>query len=484
MNNEFNNQDNNDVQHANINDNNRINSDLNFVKENNQNFQYTTSEFQNSNTIQYTSINSNNGLNYNQNVDKTIGQSFQQPMNQKFNKLPQQNNQSSNTYHMMENFRESGQQININSPYTTNNVYQQNNIKPVKKKKFKWSIPFWCFIGFFVFLILSTIVLWISKDYKFISKIFQLLSFLSGMAVLPAFIIAVVIYCNDSPEDKRNIVNMINGEKDIDNKLLIGYIGNKYEKIIRKKFSVSAFFLSSIYLIYRKQYLPAIAISIVASIADFISPVIYYIIYVIFIIVLGINFNKWYVEYAKKQINKIKANNPNASVNQLIDICRKKGGTNVWGVVVWFVVLVIISSILPSKDVNSGIWGLNFSIPSNYIKQDEKIAYFAYEVEYDAGTWQYCSFKLSAQNNASLIEATSGLHSPDNYIYKDYSAIEEKNINSNIWYYQSKKENLYDSYFYSTKYNDIHYLIEFKVGNNNTQCYDEYIKIISSLKFK
>ena len=148
---------------------------------------------------------------------------------------------------------------------------------------------------------------------------------------------------------------------------------------------------------------------------------------------------------------------------------------------------MLISSLFSKNgDVSKNVWGLDFNLPNNFIQQNEKAALFTYEVEYDASSYQHCNFKLFAENNASSMSATYGLHSPDNYLYKNYSAIEERNINSNIWYYQTKVDSSYVSYFYSTKNNDIYYLIEFKIGNisDNQKCNEYYEKIVSSLKFK
>ena len=321
----------------------------------------------------------------------------------------------------------------------------------------------------------------------FVDGFLPVIQLICALGFIPSVIFAIVMSAKHPTDDyEEKINNIIESNQSLDEKMLITFIGINYDKITTKKFSISAMFLSWMYMLYRKMYIPSIIGMIVIRILALILEPIYTIIILSFCVVLGLNFNKWYVAYSKKQVDKIKTNNPNANEMELINICKKKGGTNIGVAILIYIIFMISGFIFPQtkEDVDAGIWGLNFSMPSNFIKQDEKVAYFTYEVEYDASTYQYCTFKLSAQNNASAIEATSGLHSPDNYIYKDYSPVEAKNINSNTWYYQTKKSNTYESYFYSTKYNDIHYLIEFKIGNDNTQCHEDYTKIISSLKFK
>ena len=56
----------------------------------------------------------------------------------------------------------------------------------------------------------------------------------------------------------------------------------------------------------------------------FLPSAIYTILVLAFVIVLGIYFNKWYIDYAKKQINKIKMNNANVSETELIYVDKKE----------------------------------------------------------------------------------------------------------------------------------------------------------------
>lgn len=73
-------------------------------------------------------------------------------------------------------------------------------------------------------------------------------------------------------------------------------------------------------MFYKKVYVPAIIGIIVLRILPDIF-------LLVIDILLGFKFNKWYIDYAKKQINKIKLNNQNANEFELINICKRKGGT-------------------------------------------------------------------------------------------------------------------------------------------------------------
>ena len=115
-------------------------------------------------------------------------------------------------------------------------------------------------------------------------------------------------------------------ENELNEKMLMAYIGNNYDKIINNKFSICSFFLNWIYVAYRKFYsLLAILIGVIMIII-FLPDSLFTIIALVTNIILGLFFNKWYVLYAKKRTNKIKQDNANATEAELISICKKKGG--------------------------------------------------------------------------------------------------------------------------------------------------------------
>ena len=115
--------------------------------------------------------------------------------------------------------------------------------------------------------------------------------------------------------------NVVNEEEE----LLRAYIGSSYDEIKQKKFNGWAFFFSNFYLLFRKKILWAflyiLAYAILALFlegAELISSVL-----------VGIFFNKFYIEDTKKQIAKIKNEYPSANKETLKGICTQKGGTSI-----------------------------------------------------------------------------------------------------------------------------------------------------------
>lgn len=159
------------------------------------------------------------------------------------------------------------------------------------------------------------------------------------------------VNCGMKVENEIN-TNINNSANSLDEKLLVAYIGNNYDKIMQKKFSIPALFLSWLYMLFRKIYLPTIIGMIAIIILGFLPSLIYTMVVFAFAIVLGINFNKWYIMYAKKRIEKIKIKNPNATESELINICTKNGGTNVGLAILIYVIFAIASGFL-NPNVNN-----------------------------------------------------------------------------------------------------------------------------------
>lgn len=229
--------------------------------------------------------------------------------------------------------------INNEQPNIQSSKITSPPTKKSEKKKLKWWIPLILFLLSIVFQTVSMVItIFLSADEGGISpndgivllkKLLSTLSILSNLLIIPSIILVIIMYNIRTPEEKKdninNINNKINSTASLDEKLLIIYIGNNYEKIIKEKFSIPALFLQYFYVFYRKVYIPGIIYTILITITP--SNLVY--IWIIVGIFLGIFFNKLYISYAKNRINKIKEENKNLSENELLNLCKQKGGTSV-----------------------------------------------------------------------------------------------------------------------------------------------------------
>ena len=193
---------------------------------------------------------------------------------------------------------------------------------------------------------------------KGISGVMSFFAIFLPMIGIISIPIVIILNNKSTPEEKKEINNLINDTNaNIDDRLLAAYIGNNYNKIIQKKFSWPAFIFNAFYVAYRKVYIQTIVIYIILEIATLInnflggvlpllSSLLYLIIIYSIMFLLGKNFNKLYIDYSKKQIEKIKQENPNDADNDLIRKCQAKGGTSIWAMIGIIILASIISSII------------------------------------------------------------------------------------------------------------------------------------------
>ncbi len=140
----------------------------------------------------------------------------------------------------------------------------------------------------------------------------------------------------------------------LDEKLVSAYIGSKYEKFKNKHFSFPSLFFSWEYIAYRKFYsLLLIYVILERIFSAVLSSVLKekaFLVICIFIpnIILALIFNKLYLSNAKKEVNKIKDSNLNASEDELINICSKKGGVSIVSLIVAILIIMIVNAILRS----------------------------------------------------------------------------------------------------------------------------------------
>lgn len=144
----------------------------------------------------------------------------------------------------------------------------------------------------------------------------------------------------------------------IEETLLNAYIGVNVEKIKDGSFSWSAFLFGIEYTLYRKMWLLSIIWFVGLIIIAMFLPSFSNIISFIINFVIALQFKDWYINHAVEKIKKIKLDNPNASEEELIKICRKKGGTSIIAALSPSIILIILSfaaAMLSGKLENSKV---------------------------------------------------------------------------------------------------------------------------------
>ena len=127
------------------------------------------------------------------------------------------------------------------------------------------------------------------------------------------------------------------------------YMGKMYNNFKKGSFSWCAFFLGTLYIAYRKMIAVSILVYIINLVILFIfknSFILYVTVSLIFNIFLGLSFKKIYYDDSIEKVGQIKKENPDKGYNQLTEIVKNQGGTNILYPIIFVIITIIILSIL------------------------------------------------------------------------------------------------------------------------------------------
>jgi hypothetical protein len=150
---------------------------------------------------------------------------------------------------------------------------------------------------------------------------------------------------NPNSVNKEEAEEKLEHEKQF-NELVEIYIGPMYYNFKKGKFSWCAFLLGPLYIAYRKMIGVSIIVYIIEMLITFLFGskwIIYTIVSLIFRLFLGTSFKKIYFDDSIEKVGKIKQNNPDKGFNQLTEIVRVKGRTNI---LYSFLIIITLSTIL------------------------------------------------------------------------------------------------------------------------------------------
>ena len=166
---------------------------------------------------------------------------------------------------------------------------------------------------------------------------------------------------NPNAVDKEVAEERLEHEKQF-NSLVEIFIGPKYYNFKKGSFSWCAFFLGPLYIAFRKMY----AVSIIVYIINILITlffgnkfIIYMLVTLIFQFFLGFSFKKIYYDDSMEKVGKIKQNNPDLGYNQLTEVAKAKGGTNIFYAIIIMLGITILISLsmmifhinLPESDI-------------------------------------------------------------------------------------------------------------------------------------
>ena len=319
--------------------------------------------------------------------------------------------------------------------------------------------------------------------------------------------------------------------------LLEDYVGKNYEKISKRKFNLSALFLGSLYLFYRKMTLLGILVSILSIvlyiIGLLINPILIFILSLVLSLILCFMFNKLYIDNAKKSIDKIKKKYTNKSISEIKEICKKNGGTSIAFAIVFSLIMGAITSgimtlampiIAPNLLTNlRGMFNTNLEennnpIEEEFIEGQDSNKYNGvlnyntgvvindnvtmgflqvftpstfnsdYTLDYDYlttpnDTSSKCNFKLSVINDYTDSKTLIDEMAEYNNVTDTNSTTSNKNI---TWDTFTVTGDLKTTHYNATVNNNLVYLLEYNIDSNaNVNICDAFYNgIVNSIDFK
>lgn len=279
-----------------------------------------------------------------------------------------------------------------------------------------------------------------------------------------------------------------------DEAFINAYIGKNVDKLKNGDFSINTFFLGILYVLYRKMWLLGIIWFLASMIFSMFLPSFSVILTFAINIIVSVQFKKWYLKHVEEKVAKIKLENPNASYEQLLMICTKKGGTTIIPVILYIILYVIVFVVvffvlflgyadnLLNETSSGNIGDLSLSIPLIFEENGYNTdSYASYSLSDDE---DYC--RLTIKNtSASYYDSTSS-YLKENVYYSSNDVISEissKNINGNNWSSMSVQKSYGKTYYYVGQKNDKIYYIEFNIIDDSGVCSSSHSNIINSIKF-
>lgn len=176
---------------------------------------------------------------------------------------------------------------------------------------------------------------------------------------------------NQNPVDQQEVDRKLQNQKEFDELVQI-YMGDKYYNFRKGGFSWCAFFFGPLYYLYRKLYAVGIILILmniginvffkittqgrfdnVKNIQELIKLngfseylIISTLVTLSISLFLGLTFKKLYFNEIVERIGKIKKDNPKLGFNQLTQLVKEKGGTNILAPILAILIPIAVALIL------------------------------------------------------------------------------------------------------------------------------------------
>ena len=293
-----------------------------------------------------------------------------------------------------------------------------------------------------------------------------------------------------------------------DDKYVKAYIGQNYQSIKKMKFSFPALIFGPWYLLYRKVWGYAIAIIIISIAAQFLlTSDLKDFVNIIMNIFVACKFQSIYMKQAEDKVEQIKQQNLDKTTNELLDICRKKGGTSTKAPAIIIIsALILIPIIAMYVYTNDSVDVENENNTEIVEEVEEENNEFTYTIPqgfikaYGSGFYNRFEYQVnnSIKCNLTVDKTTLIRNYPDEktYLEKKMNIVANTtnqpipvmslNLNGKNWKYMNIETPQRSETMYAYKTDKEIYVIktyDYKINNQtNTICKTKYNEFLNSVK--
>ena len=293
-----------------------------------------------------------------------------------------------------------------------------------------------------------------------------------------------------------------------DDKYVKAYIGQNYQNIKKMKFSFPALIFGPWYLLYRKVWGYAIAIIIISIAAQFLlTSDLKDFVNIIMNIFVACKFQSIYMKQAEDKVEQIKQQNLDKTTNELLDICRKKGGTSTKApaiiIISALILIPIIAMYVYTNDTVDVENENNTEIVEEVEEENNEFTYTlpqGFIKAYGSGFYNRFEYKVnnSIKCNLTVDKTTLIRNYPDEktYLEKKMNIVANTtnqpipvmslNLNGKNWKYMNIETPQRSETMYAYKTDKEIYVIktyDYKINNQtNTICKTKYNEFLNSVK--
>lgn len=279
------------------------------------------------------------------------------------------------------------------------------------------------------------------------------------------------------------------------------FIGPQYEQIKKNQIMLPAIILGPLYYLKRKMYLEGITgyilyLLIFIFLNDIAVPA-----FIFLNFMYATKFDKAYLAFVEKRIEKLESSHPELASTELIELCKVKGGTNsklpiaiiIATVILFFLGIgtLLYNEIKDEYKYEENIKDnnvpqesyqkvtLTYHIPSNYYLSSEADNYKRYQyITKDKSS--YCDILIDSFDYFDT----------DTEVLENYTTVtnyQRQVINNEQWIVAndtSYRNRI--THYYVTKKNEISYFIRYSYPTNTTDnyCYNNEAAFVKSLNLK